>query len=180
MTYLQFLAETSSSSDGGFAAALGIDWRLLIAQIAAFLLLVWLLGKFVYPWLMKSVDDRQKNVEEAAHSARIAKDAADSAKANTEALIKQARLEANEIVDAARQEAANTVANSEKRARGVAEQITNDAQQQIQKDITKAREDLYNETLNLIELATEKVVQQTHTEKADANLVKKALEDVSR
>lgn len=180
MTYLQLLAETSSSSNGGIAAALGIDWRLLIMQIAAFLLLVWLLGKYVYPWLMKAVDTRQQNVEDAIRSARTAREAVDRAKADTEALINQAKQEAAKIVDTAKQEAATVVSSSEERARGIAEQITGDAQAQIQKDIARARDELHDETLRLIELATEKVVRETHTQKADDALIKKALKEVSK
>lgn len=180
MTYLHFLAEASSSSNGNIATALGIDWRLLIMQIGAFLLLVWLLGKYVYPWLMKSVDTRQKNVEDAARSARIAKEAADRAKEDTEALLAQAKKEASAIVDTAKQEAANVVSASEQRARGIAEQITGDAHAQLEKDIAKARNELHDETLRLIELATEKVVRETHTKKADDSLIEKALKEVSK
>ena len=60
----QFAAETTTNKD--LFTALGIDWRLLILQIIAFLVLVALLGKFVYPWLIKSVDARQDGIEAAA------------------------------------------------------------------------------------------------------------------
>lgn len=180
MTYLHFLAEASSSSDGSITAALGIDWRLLVMQIGAFLLLVWLLSKYVYPWLMKSVDTRQKNVEDAAHSARIAEEAAHRAKADTEKLLAQAKKEASSIVETAKQEATTIVSTSEQRARGVAEQITSDAHAQLEKDITKARDELHDETLRLIELATEKVVRETHTQQADDTLIEKALKEVSK
>ena len=71
MNFLQTFAETAET-DGGLFGALGIDWRLLILQIVAFLIMVWVLGKFVYPWLMKSVDERQANIEAAAKAAKKA------------------------------------------------------------------------------------------------------------
>ena len=58
MSVINYFAESSSAS-GNVFIALGIDWRLLILQIIAFLILVWLLAKFVYPWLLKQVDERQ-------------------------------------------------------------------------------------------------------------------------
>lgn len=180
MNYLQFVAEATDSSNGNIATALGIDWRLLVMQIAAFLLLVWLLGKYVYPWLMKSVDTRQKNVEEAARSARIAQEAASRAKSDTEKLLTQAKKEASAIVETAKQEASTIVSTSEQRARGIAEQITSDAHDQLEKDLVKARDELHDETLRLVELATEKVVRETHTKQADDALIEKALKEVSK
>jgi Kef-type K+ transport system membrane component KefB len=51
-------AETNAAS-GNVFKSLGIDWQMLILQIIAFLLLVFILGKWVYPWLIKSVVERQ-------------------------------------------------------------------------------------------------------------------------
>ena len=66
MTFLSQFASEAAAADKDLFSALGIDWRLLILQIIAFLILVVLLGKFVYPWLMKSVDERQAGIEAAA------------------------------------------------------------------------------------------------------------------
>ena len=50
------LASTNSPS---ILEALGINWKLLVEQGIAFLILVWILGKFVYPALIKSIDTRR-------------------------------------------------------------------------------------------------------------------------
>ena len=39
--------------------SLGIDWQLLVLQIVAFLILVVILGKFVYPVFVRIIDERQ-------------------------------------------------------------------------------------------------------------------------
>ena len=88
----------SDGAAGDIFTALGIDWKTLILQIVAFLILVWLLGKFVYPWLMKSVDERQKNIEEAAKAAKQAQESAAESEAETAELLATARKEAAEIV----------------------------------------------------------------------------------
>ena len=176
MNFLSNFAETAQP-EGDILTALGIDWRLLIVQIVAFLILVWLLGKFVYPWLMKSVDERQKNIEDAAKLAKKAHDSAVETQAETAAMLAEARKEAANIVETAKLEATTLVSTSETRARTTAEAIVADAHTQMQRDIDKARRELHDETLELIAVATEKVVRGTIDKKADAALIADALKE---
>jgi F-type H+-transporting ATPase subunit b len=169
-------ATTEAAQDDIFTA-LGIDWRLLILQIVAFLILVWLLGKFVYPLLMKSVDERQKNIEEAARAAKKAQESAAESEAETAKLLAEARKEAAEIVATAKTEAADIVRTSEEKARTTAEKIVADAHAQVSKDIEKARRELHDETLELIALATEKIVRKKLDKKSDEALIVEALKE---
>lgn len=178
MSFLgQFAAETTTEASGDIFAALGIDWRLLILQIIAFLILVYLLGKFVYPWLMKSVDERQANIEAAAKAATKAQEAAEKNNEKVAELLAEARKEAAEIVNTAKLESAGIVSDSEKKAITSAEQIVANAHDQIEKDIENVKKQLYNETLELVGLATEKVVGATLTKKADSELIARAIKE---
>lgn len=166
----QFASEEATVSNDLFTA-LGIDWRLLILQIVAFLVLVALLGKFVYPWLMKSVDARQDGIEAAAKAAAEAQKAAEANKEAVAELLAQARKEANEIVGTAKLESAEMVSASEQKAKKVAERIAADAHDQLEKDVANARKVLYNDTLELVGLATEKVIAKKLDKKADSELI---------
>lgn len=176
MNFLTNLAETAEPQ-GDIFSALGIDWRLLILQTVAFLILVWLLGKFVYPWLMKSVDERQSNIEEAAKAAKKAQASAAESEAETAELLTQARKEASEIVSTAKLEASNIASASEAKAKSTAEKIVADAHAQISKDIDKAKRELHDETLQLIALATEKLVRQKIDKKSDEALIAELLKE---
>ena len=176
MNFLTNFAETAEANEDIFAA-LGIDWRLLILQIVAFLILVVLLGKFVYPWLMKSVDERQANIEEAAKAAKKAQESAADSQAETAALLAEARKESAEIVATAKLEAAEIAGTSEAKAKSTAEKIVADAHAQISKDIDKARRELHDETLELIALATEKIVRKKLDSKADEALIADVLKE---
>jgi F-type H+-transporting ATPase subunit b len=177
MSFLrQFAAETAGQSDDIFVA-LGIDWRLLILQIIAFLILVVLLGKFVYPWLMKSVDQRRTDIEAASKAAAKAQEAVAKNKEEIAELLHRARKEAAEIVDTAKLESAEMVTASEKKARMNAEQIVADAHTQIDKDVANVKKELYNETLELVAMATGKVVGSTLSVKTDRELIAAAVEE---
>lgn len=177
MTFLrQFAAETTEASSDIFTA-LGIDWRLLILQIVAFLILVFLLSKFVYPWLMKSVDERQANIEAASKAAIEAQKSSAASQEKVAALLAEARKEAAEIVSTAKLEAANMLETTEKKAKKSADRIVSEAQEQLDKDVERAKKELYNETLELVSLATEKVIGSTLTAKADKELIAAAVEE---
>lgn len=178
MSFLsQFAAETTTEATGDIFSALGIDWRLLILQIIAFLVLVFLLGKFVYPWLMKSVDERQANIEAAAKAAAKAQEAAEKNNEKVAELLAEARKEASDIVSTAKQESAEIVSMSEKKAVKTAEQIVANAHEQINKDVENVKKQLYNETLELVGLATEKVIGATLTKKTDSELIATAIKE---
>lgn len=179
MKYLQQFAAETAEADAGLFGALGIDWRLLVLQLIAFLILVALLGKFVYPWLMKQVDERQANIEEAAKAATEAKKAAQDSHEQVIQLLSDARKEAADIVNTAKLESAEIMANSEAKAKQSAERIVADAHDQIEKDITKARKDLYNDTLELVSAATEKVVGAELTKTLDSKRIATAVKEAS-
>jgi len=50
---------TSSNGIAGLFTALGIDWRSLILDAAAFLITMAILAKYVYPILIKALDAKQ-------------------------------------------------------------------------------------------------------------------------
>mgnify|MGYP003147405235 FL=1 len=177
MTFIRQFAAETAEAEAGLFGALGIDLRLLILQIIAFLILVFLLGKFVYPWLMKQVDERQANIEAAAEAASLAQKSAAESQEQTAHLLAKARKEAAEIVRTAKLESAEIMSSSEKKAKKSAERIVADAHEQIDKDIALAKKELHNHTIDLIALATEKVTSGALNGKIDNERIAKALKE---
>lgn len=153
----QFAASESASQDGIFGA-LGIDVGTLIFQTIAFLLLVAALSKWVYPILVGVIDKRQADIDAGAKAADEAKQAADSAEKEVAELLKQARAEATDIVTTAKEEANALVDAAESRAKTKSQAIVAAAKEQLEKDVIAAKKALHNETIDLVTLATEKVV----------------------
>ena len=97
-------AATEAKAD--LFSSLGIDWKMLILQTIAFLILLVILRKWVYPPLVAMLDKREKDLLAADKAAKSARENADKAEKMTNELMRKARGEANEIVAAAREEAA--------------------------------------------------------------------------
>lgn len=54
-----------------------IDWFTVVAQIVNFLVLVWLLKRFLYKPILQMIDDRQKEINEQLNEAKIKKSEAE-------------------------------------------------------------------------------------------------------
>ncbi len=176
-TNSNYFAEAGSSN---LFSALGIDWKLLIFQIIAFVILVLLLGKFVFPILLKAVDDRQEKIEETAKAAEEAREKAEKAEANVEDALKQARKEAADIVATAKAEASQITETADTKAKERADRIVAEAHEGIQKDVLAARKALEKDTLNLVKKAAGLTIGSVADSKIDAAIVKKSVEEAKK
>lgn len=173
------VAEAKAGADGGdLFSSIGIDWKLLILQTIAFLILLWFLKKFVYPPLIAMLDKHDAKMAEAADAAREAQKMAADSQAQTEKLLRQARKEAVEIVGTAKDEANDILRRSESKSKAHAEAIVASAKADIQKEIVAAKKSLHNETIELVAAATAKVAGAQIGAGADEALIKDALEKV--
>ena len=180
MDIFRQFASTAEPADGGLIGVLGIDWMMLIFQIVAFLILVWLLGKFVYPWLLKSIDDRQAKIDASVKAATDAQESALESERKTAKLLEDARLQADDIIATAKSESSALLTAAEDKSKKRAEQIAADAHEQISKDILAAKKMLHNETIELVAMATEKIIGKAVSKSIDNDLIKDALKAVKK
>lgn len=179
--FTQFASEAKSTEESGdLLASLGIDWTLLIVQLVAFLVLVWLLGKYVYPVLIKALDSREAKIEEAGKAAEAAEKKAEAAESKIEDTLKQARAEAADIVATAKTEATQMIEKAEANAKQRSERIVAEAHEDIQKDVLAARKTLERDTLSLVKKAAGLAVSSIADSKLDESLIKKSVTEAKR
>ncbi len=173
---LTFAAEAEAhGAKPGLFSALGIDWRMLVLQILAFGILVWLLGKYVYPSFVKAIDDRERTIEKSVAAANEAEARAEKSQQEIEKLLRSARSEADGIIARAHSEAAANVAEAEEKAKARSEQIVRDAHVQLQADVSKARQALKHDTAQLVAAATERIIHEKVDSRKDTELIDRAL-----
>lgn len=185
MQLITFFANTEAATEAATGekslfGALGIDWRMLLLQIVAFLVLLWVLSKFVYPHLIKAIDNREKAIADSVAAAADAEKHAEESQEKIDKLFKQARAESTQLIDSAHKEAAILVKEAEDKSKKRAEQIVADAHLQIERDIAKARQLLRAETAELVALATEKIVREKVDASRDAKLIDQAIQEATK
>lgn len=164
--------------DPSLFEAIGIDWFTLIMQILAFLLLVFLMAKFVFPVLIKTIDKRQAEIEASARAAEEARKHAEVAEDKVVKLLDEAKLQAREIVETAKEEASGIVESATKKAQAKTDAMLDAAEGQINQDISRAKADLKKETVSLIVAAVEKVVGKDFAKQLDKENIKKSLKEI--
>lgn len=174
VTILAATAEHATEEPQGIAA-LGIDPLAILAQGATFLLLFFIVKKFVFGKVVATLEERRKTIEGSLDKAEALNKQNEEAEKRVNALLGKARKEAEEIVAKGREESAVVVAEAETAAVTKAEKIIADGKQQIEAEIIKAREALKKETLGLVAEATAAVLGESVDSKKNEALIKKAL-----
>jgi len=118
----------------------------LFVQIAVFLALWWFTAKYVWPPIVKALDERSKKIADGLAAADKAKSELAAAEKRVEAEIKQARASAAEVrasgekqaahlVEEARAEAARIVTEARKAAEGEAALAAQRAKDQLREQV---------------------------------------------
>jgi F-type H+-transporting ATPase subunit b len=174
-----FVFAVASSGIPGLLSALGIDWRSLVLNAIAFLITMAILAKYVYPVLIKALDNKQNELEAATKLEKQAKAELSEAQAEIGKLISAARHSAEEIIATAKTEAGELTKTSNEKAAAQAERIVSEAHDQLSHDVRTAREALKAETARLVAGATEALLGEKLNATSDAKLITKSLEQLA-
>jgi len=159
-----------------FLAKLGIDYKLLIAQVVNFLVLLFVLYKFAYGPILAILEKRQKKIEQGLADAEAAKKNLEKSEEKQKEILKKARTETKEIAAKAHIQAEKSKSEMAAEAKAQAEKIIADAKIQIEREKRKMLGEIKSEIGGLVIVATEKIINEKMDEKKDKELIEKAIE----
>lgn len=147
-----------------------------LGQAVAFVIFVVLCMKWVWPPLMKALEKRQKEIADGLDSAEKAKKNLELAKSGSAEALRQAKLEAQKIIDAAQKQRSQILDKAAEEAAAEKSRILEAARAEIEAERNKAREELRAEVVNLALAGAEKILNQKVSSKTDQEMVKKIVE----
>ena len=157
-------------------SALGIDWKLLLAQGVNFLVLLYVLKRFAYKPMLDLLEKRTVRIERGLKDAEAAKVRLEEAAAKEEAILGKAREAAKQIVAdaeiAAEHRGERIVDEVEKKAAILLEEAKKHAEQERDTLFREAK----NEIAGLVLAATEKVLREKLSGSTDEELARRFLE----
>jgi len=165
-----------SSGIGGLFTALGLNVQSLVLNTLAFLVIVAVLGKYVYPSLIKALDAKKDELEAAVRLEHEAKEALEKAATKADAVIAEARVAASEILAATKEAATAQLDEARAKSEAQAARTINEAREQLARDVSDARKTLRTDTARLVAAATETVLGEKLDGKHDAQLIDSSLE----
>ncbi|MFA5685060.1 MAG: F0F1 ATP synthase subunit B [Lysobacteraceae bacterium] len=147
----------------------------LIAQALAFASLIWLIATFIWPPLLKAIEERQQKIAEGLAAADNSQRALAQAEETVAEELKAARSKANEIIEQAHQRANQIVdaARSEALAEGARQKAL--VESEIETSANHARESLRQEVSALVVAGAEKLLRR----EIDASAHKALLDDLA-
>ncbi|MBV9802311.1 MAG: F0F1 ATP synthase subunit B [Solirubrobacterales bacterium] len=148
-------------------------WTLLLFGISLFVL-----AKLAFPRITEALDKRQRAIEDSIDAAENTRTQADALLAEYRERLQEARGQADEIVQRARQAGETHERESEEQAKARREQMMEQARRDIESETRKAIQEIRTEVANLTVAATEKVTRKTLTEDDQRRLVEEALSEL--
>lgn len=152
---------------------------LIVWQTVAFLLLVFLLGKFAWKPVMQSIHERERSIDDALESAKKAKEEMARLTSQNEALLKEARVERDAILKEAKILKDQIVTDAKKTAQTEGAKLIEKAKQEIDGQKAAAMADVKNLVASLsLDIAEKVLTKQLEDQKKQEALVSELLKEV--
>ena len=150
----------------------------IIGQAIVFLILIWFSVKFIWPPLLKAIDDRQKKIADGLAAAERGQKELHQASGEAEAIVGEAREKALRIVDQANRRSNEII--EEARATAIAEgqRLVGDARQEVALEQARARDALRKDVAQLAVAGASRLLGREVDAKAHADLIEKLAREI--
>lgn len=168
---------TEAAGSASLLGTLGIDYKLFLAQLVNFGIVLFVVWKFVYGPLMKVLDERTARIEKGLKDAEESAKLKDLSAEEKERVIAEARAQAREIMERADSDAKAVADEKVAKAKDEVERIVTQGKDQLRNERERMLHDVKEELAGLLVAATEKVAGERLDRKKDAALIAEALKD---
>ncbi len=157
---------------------LGVDWRLIIAQMVNFFILLGLLYKFLYKPLLKVLEERRERVDKSIEQAKLIEENMARATRERQEEIAKARLEAGRIMEEAKLAATAHRNKLMVEAQSESDKIVKQAEASLQAEKAAMLGEAKLELAALVMNTTEKVLRGTMTEAINKHYIEEVVRDL--
>ena len=159
---------------------LGINGKLLFAQIVNFLIIFALLAKFVFPKVLTFIEERKKKIEAGLKLTEKAEREMQRINDARSRELEKARQEGEALISQAKGDAKNRgaelVATAKGQAEGITQQAKTDAELAKTDAVRGAKEEIGKTAL----LLAEKVLSRNITQEDEEKMTKEVLEELDK
>jgi F-type H+-transporting ATPase subunit b len=175
MNVLLLMAEVQSSGrPERLATAFGVDWPHLLAQIASFCIVCFLLYRFAYRPILAMLELRRQQIADGIANAEKIKAELARTEAQRHTVMMQAKAEATKFIEEARAAAARLQSEEAQKAIAAAEQIMAKAREAASLDQARMLADLRQEVGRLVVQTTARVAGKVLTPEDQIRLAEEA------
>jgi len=152
----------------------------LVAELLAFLLMLYVLAKYAYPPIIRAAEARQKQIEDGLRAAAEAEQRLRAVQTEVEQTMAEARTQAREVITRSHQEATAEAEEVRQRGRRDAETQVAKARSDIEAERDRAVQEVRAQLGALIVEAAGRVLGEAIDETTHRKLIDESVTEVTR
>lgn len=145
----------------------------LIGEATTFLVLVWVMMKFIWPHVIRAMEERRRKIAEGLAHSEEAEQALDKANAEAGEIIREARRKAGEIIEQASQRGNQLVEQAKEDAISERDRQVQMAEAEIRQATNQAREALRERVAELAIAGAARVIESEIDDKRHHDMLDK-------
>ncbi len=157
----------------------GFEWQMGLFNLINFLIIFFILKKFFFASVTKTINERQLKAKEAVENFERAKTELGMATKKSQEIIDGAKVEANKIVEKASDESKAESERNKEKAKKEIEMLVTQAKKNIEIDKKEMKEEISKETANLVVAAVEKIIGEKMDQKKDTKIIEETLTELN-
>ncbi len=157
------------------------EFGLVFWMFVVFVLLVFVLGKFAWPYIVKSLDERAELIDKGVAYATEAKEKLDHAEAESQKYIKEARQKQTEMLQQVAHQRSELVNQAKTEAQAEAHKVLEQAKTDIERERQESATQLRGQIGGYAIMVAEKILRDKLTDKeAQLSLIDKMIGEIER
>ena len=150
-----------------------------IVELVAFLIVVFILGRYILPRIQAPMEQRQATIRQALADAEEAKRRAAEAEEEYKRIVGEARTQARRVVEEANKMAEQARAERRQQAEQEYERIVSTAGVEVEAQSRRAQEELRRQAADLAIAVAEKVLGEGIDRGAQASFINRTIDQVA-
>lgn len=150
----------------------------LISQAVAFSIFIWFTVKYVWPPLLRAIEERQKTIADGLAAGERGRHELELASQRSSDVLKEAKQRASEIILQAEKRAIEIVEEAKKSAKEEGDRIVAGAKADIEHEMFSAKEALRQHVAELAVAGAAKILRREVDAKAHADMLASIEEDL--
>lgn len=143
----------------------------LLAQAATFAIFIWFTATFVWPFLMRAIETRQKQIADGLAAGERGKQDLEQASRRTGEMLREAKQQAQDILIQADRRAAQILEEAKNAAKAEGERLVAGAKAEIEQEVSRAKEMLRTQVAALAVAGAEQILEREVDAKAHADIL---------
>jgi len=156
------------------------DLGLLFWMLLAFLVILFVLGKYAFPAIVNMVDNRKKYIDESLQKAHEASERLENIRQESETILQEARAQQAQILKEAAETRDAIVQKAQEKAKSEGARLLSEAKAEIEGEKQQAIRDIRAQVAELSVQVAEKVLREKlSTDAEQMKMIDRLLDDVT-